>query len=188
MAKYARQQRDKVLELERTIREEQSLLRAMASNGLVMATFGHDFSQQLAIQETRMLRLKKTLERHLKEEDLLALHNLGAVELAAGRAMPGIFPPPPEMEEAFLSLIRSRGSRQSKRAGKPFVAVDCGAIPRDLAASEFFGHVKGLRHHGRVDGFDGQPLYSQHPPQEQRRLYDRKIEEILNDKDLLFHA
>lgn len=36
----------------------------------------------------------------------LALHNLGAVELAAGRAMPGIFPPPPEMEEAFLSLIR----------------------------------------------------------------------------------
>ena len=31
----------------------------------------------------------------------------------------------------------------SKRAEKPFVAVDCGAIPRDLAASEFFGHVKG---------------------------------------------
>ena len=26
--------------------------------------------------------------------------------------------------------------RESKRAGKPFVAVDCGAIPRDLAASE----------------------------------------------------
>lgn len=33
--------------------------------------------------------------------------------------------------------------RGSRRAGKPFVAVDCGAIPRDLAASEFFGHVKG---------------------------------------------
>ena len=33
--------------------------------------------------------------------------------------------------------------QQSKRAGKPFVAVDCGAIPRELAASEFFGHVKG---------------------------------------------
>ena len=33
--------------------------------------------------------------------------------------------------------------RDSKRAGKPFVAVDCGAIPRELAASEFFGHVKG---------------------------------------------
>ena len=33
--------------------------------------------------------------------------------------------------------------RESRRAGKPFVAVDCGAIPRELAASEFFGHVKG---------------------------------------------
>lgn len=31
----------------------------------------------------------------------------------------------------------------SKRAGKPFVAVDCGALSRDLAASEFFGHIKG---------------------------------------------
>ena len=33
--------------------------------------------------------------------------------------------------------------RESKRAGKSFVAVDCGAIPRDVAASEFFGHVMG---------------------------------------------
>lgn len=33
--------------------------------------------------------------------------------------------------------------QHSKRASKPFVAVDCGAIPRELAASEFFGHVKG---------------------------------------------
>lgn len=31
----------------------------------------------------------------------------------------------------------------SLRKRAPFVAVDCGAIPRELAASEFFGHVKG---------------------------------------------
>lgn len=31
----------------------------------------------------------------------------------------------------------------SKRAHMPYIAVDCGAIPKDLAASEFFGHVKG---------------------------------------------
>lgn len=31
----------------------------------------------------------------------------------------------------------------SKRKDLPYVAVDCGAIPKDLAASEFFGHVKG---------------------------------------------
>ena len=28
-------------------------------------------------------------------------------------------------------------------AHMPFVAVDCGAIPKELVASEFFGHVKG---------------------------------------------
>ncbi|MDR0430532.1 MAG: sigma-54 dependent transcriptional regulator [Tannerellaceae bacterium] len=32
---------------------------------------------------------------------------------------------------------------QSCRKDAPFVAVDCGAIPKELAASEFFGHVKG---------------------------------------------
>lgn len=31
----------------------------------------------------------------------------------------------------------------SNRADKAFIAIDCGAIPKDLAASEFFGHVKG---------------------------------------------
>ena len=31
----------------------------------------------------------------------------------------------------------------SQRAGKPFFALDCGAIPKDVAASEFFGHAKG---------------------------------------------
>jgi two-component system response regulator HydG len=33
--------------------------------------------------------------------------------------------------------------KQSKRADKPYIAVDCGAIPKELASSEFFGHVKG---------------------------------------------
>ena len=31
----------------------------------------------------------------------------------------------------------------SQRTGKPFFALDCGAIPKDVAASEFFGHSKG---------------------------------------------
>lgn len=33
--------------------------------------------------------------------------------------------------------------QQSKRADKPFVAIDCGALSKDLAASELFGHIKG---------------------------------------------
>jgi len=33
--------------------------------------------------------------------------------------------------------------RASKRKDMPFIAVDCGAIPKELANSELFGHVKG---------------------------------------------
>lgn len=32
---------------------------------------------------------------------------------------------------------------RSKRADKPFVAIDCGALSKELAGSELFGHVKG---------------------------------------------
>lgn len=31
----------------------------------------------------------------------------------------------------------------SKRKGSNFIAVDCGAIPKELATSEFFGHIRG---------------------------------------------
>ncbi len=33
--------------------------------------------------------------------------------------------------------------KYSNRSDQSFVAVDCGAIPNEIAASEFFGHVKG---------------------------------------------
>lgn len=39
--------------------------------------------------------------------------------------------------------ISKRVHQQSKRAKGPFVAVDCGALSKELAGSELFGHVKG---------------------------------------------
>lgn len=42
-------------------------------------------------------------------------------------------------KEHIASLIHSFSNRRNK----PFIAVDCGAIPKDLAGSEFFGHRKG---------------------------------------------
>jgi two-component system response regulator HydG len=42
-------------------------------------------------------------------------------------------------KEYIANLIH----RLSPREKKPFVPVDCGAISKELAASEFFGHVRG---------------------------------------------
>lgn len=39
--------------------------------------------------------------------------------------------------------VAHRIHQLSKRSDKPFIAIDCGSIPKELAASEFFGHVKG---------------------------------------------
>jgi len=40
-------------------------------------------------------------------------------------------------------LVAAALHRRSGRADKPFIAVNCGAIPAELIESEFFGHVKG---------------------------------------------
>lgn len=50
--------------------------------------------------------------------------------------------------------VASRIHEQSGRRKAPFVAVDCGAIPKELAASEFFGHVKGS-FTGAIDNKEG---------------------------------
>ena len=42
-------------------------------------------------------------------------------------------------KEHIAEKIHARG----KRAGKPFIAVDCGLLSKELAASELFGHEKG---------------------------------------------
>ncbi|PKB16967.1 sigma-54 dependent transcriptional regulator [Flavobacterium sp. 5] len=40
-------------------------------------------------------------------------------------------------------IIAKSIHQQSNRKNNNFIAVDCGAIPKELATSEFFGHLKG---------------------------------------------
>lgn len=40
-------------------------------------------------------------------------------------------------------FVAKRIHAESTRSGAPFVSVDCGALPKELAGSELFGHTKG---------------------------------------------
>jgi transcriptional regulator with PAS, ATPase and Fis domain len=61
--------------------------------------------------------------------------------------------------------VYARAIHRIARAGGPFVALNCAAIPRELAESELFGHVKGAhstaqqRKQGLVEAADGGTLF-----------------------------
>ncbi|MDP2940530.1 MAG: sigma-54 dependent transcriptional regulator [Candidatus Omnitrophota bacterium] len=62
-------------------------------------------------------------------------------------------------------LIAQMIHQKSRRADKPFVAVDCGAIPETLVESELFGYEKGAftgadeRKEGKFEVADGGTLF-----------------------------
>src|ERR1044072_7164009 len=62
-------------------------------------------------------------------------------------------------------LIARAIHKRSTRASKPFVSVNCAAIPASLIASELFGHEKGAftgalqRHLGRFELADGGTIF-----------------------------
>ncbi|PAB57046.1 sigma-54-dependent Fis family transcriptional regulator [Anaeromicrobium sediminis] len=65
-------------------------------------------------------------------------------------------------KEMFAQAIHNGGARN----GKPFVVLNCGAIPRDLVASELFGYVEGAftgarrgGHHGKFELADGGTIF-----------------------------
>ncbi len=80
----------------------------------------------------------------------------------------------------------------SDRASGPFVAINCGAIPRDLLESELFGHEKGsftgahVQRQGRFEEAHGGTLFLDEigdmPPDMQvkllRVLEERRIERV----------
>jgi len=93
-------------------------------------------------------------------------------------------------------LIARAIHKRSKRVGRPFIGVNCAAIPTSLAASELFGHEKGsftgaTQHRlGRFEAANGGTIFLDEvgdlPPDIQiallRVLQEREIERVGSDK------
>jgi len=112
-------------------------------------------------------RLKKKTDNRLvfddvvgKSDEMKQVFRLG--ERAAQSTIPILI----EGESGVGKELIARAIQgSSDRAGKPFVAVNCGAIPENLIESILFGHEKGSftgasdRHLGKFQEADGGTLF-----------------------------
>src|SRR6201992_80575 len=112
-------------------------------------------------------QLKKKTENRLTFEDLIGSASaMRRVSRLASRAAQSNIPILIEGESAAGKELIARAIQgSSERSGKPFITVNCGAIPENLIESILFGHEKGSfsgafdKHLGKFQEADGGTLF-----------------------------
>src|SRR5262249_35327072 len=112
-------------------------------------------------------RLKKKVENRLAFEDLIGKSSEMRQVIRLGqRAAQSAIPILIEGESGVGKELVARAIQgSSDRSGKPFVTVNCGAIPENLIESILFGHEKGSftgatdKHLGKFQEADGGTLF-----------------------------
>jgi formate hydrogenlyase transcriptional activator len=105
---------------------------------------------ELAEEPSRLVARSEPMRRALEAAELVAPHD--TTVLVLGESGTG-----KELVAAFIH-------RRSARASRPFLRVNCGALPEALAESELFGHEKGsftgasVRHRGLFERAEGGTL------------------------------
>jgi two-component system response regulator AtoC len=128
---------------------------------LAMKAGAYDYIAKPFNEDEMVLVLEKALERNrLLAENQRLKREMGErldseVFLGESQAMKNVFALIAKVAEAKATVLITGESgtgkelaaqsihRHGPRRDKPFVAVNCGAIPANLMESEFFGHVKG---------------------------------------------
>ena len=147
-----------------------------------MKAGAHDYVPKPFDNDEMRMVVERALERtRLEREHRLLLdrvareHGLGAM-IGASPAMRSIFETIHKVAETDLTvlvhgesgtgkeLVAQALHERSSRRTRPFVAVNCAAMSRDLVESELFGHEKGAftgagaRRAGRFEAADGGTL------------------------------
>jgi len=100
---------------------------------------------ELSSLKTEVVRMKKTASGTLGFADMIATAPaMGPVVRMGQRAAKSNIPVLITGESGVGKELLARAIQgDGPRAGKPFITVNCGAIPENLVESILFGHVKG---------------------------------------------
>lgn len=108
---------------------------SLSSKSKVPKVASEEIQEEIKTKEVRPSRSSYVLGRSLESEKLEKHIQLVAPTdlsvLVLGETGTG------------KELISRRIHELSPRRNGPFIAIDCGALPKELAGSELFGHVKG---------------------------------------------
>ncbi len=91
----------------------------------------HALKKQLATSDNEKMLIGQSRGMQKIREMAHLLGDSDSTVLISGESGTG--------KEVLANLLHKSGSR----ANKPFVSINCGAIPEELLESELFGHVKG---------------------------------------------
>ena len=136
--------------------------------------------------------IRRAMEESLRQDEVVEVAELGPEILGQAASMQEVFRAIGRLTQSHATVLINGESgtgkelvaralhRHSPRAGKPFIAINTAAIPKDLLESELFGHERGAftgaqsMRRGRFEQSEGGTLFLDEigdmPPDLQTRL------------------